>query len=238
MKANHVFSRTLAACITLLLALAGSAFGQGITTSALSGTVSDKQGKAVAGATIVALHEPSGTRASAVTRPSGQFNLSGLRVGGPYTITTSGPGGLSDTKGNIFLELGQTLELSIALGTGVVQMEAFQVEAGRDTTFGSTRMGAGTGFSETDLDAIASIRGDVQDIAKLDSRLTLNSLDRGGQLSAQGQNSRFNSFLIDGVEANDPYGINDSGMSSLRSPIPLEALSNLTVELNPYDIRR
>ncbi|MDP3071005.1 MAG: TonB-dependent receptor [Opitutaceae bacterium] len=238
MKANHPTRRSLAAFITLGLALLGSMFGQGITTSALSGYVSDKQGKALAGATIVAVHEPSGTRATAVTRPSGQFNLSGLRDGGPYTITTSGPGGLSDTKKDIFLELGQTLELTIALGADVVRMEAFKVEADRDTTFGATRMGTGTAFSEADLENIASIRGDVQDIAKLDSRLTLNSLDRGGQLSAQGQNNRFNSFLIDGVEANDPYGLNDSGMSSLRSPIPLEALSNLTVELNPYDIRR
>lgn len=238
MKANHVFSRTLAAFVALGLALASGLFGQGITTSALSGTVADKQGKAVAGATVVVLHEPSGTRATAVTRPSGQFNLSGLRVGGPYTITTNGAGGLSDKKENVFLELGQTLELNIALDAAVVQMAAFKVEADRDLTFGSTRMGSGTGFNEADLDAIASIRGDIQDIAKLDSRLTLNSLDRGGQLSAQGQNNRFNSFLIDGVEANDPYGLNDSGVSSLRSPIPLEALQNLSVELNPYDIRR
>lgn len=237
MKANHVFSRILA-CLALALAFVGNALGQGITTSALSGTVSDSQGKALAGATVVAVHEPSGTRATATTRASGQFNFSGLRDGGPYTITTTGAGGLSDKKQNVFLELGQTLDLSIALGAGVVQMDAFKVQADRDTTFGSMRMGAGTGFSEADLDAIASIRGDIQDIAKLDSRLTLNSLDRGGQLSAQGQNNRFNSFLIDGVEANDPYGLNDSGMSSLRSPIPLEALSNLSVELNPYDIRR
>ena len=228
----------LAGAMAWLLALTAAAFGQGITTSAISGFVTDSQNRPVAAASVTVVHEPSGTKAATVTRPSGQFNLSGLRVGGPYTVTTTGTGVPADTRSGLFLELGQTLELTIALGGDVVRMAAFTVEAGRDTTFDTARMGTGTGFSESEMNTIATIRGDVQDIARLDSRLTLNSLDRGGQLSAQGQNNRFNSFLIDGVEANDPYGLNDSGVSSLRGPIPIEALQNLSVELNPYDIRR
>jgi hypothetical protein len=211
---------------------------QGITTSGLNGLVTGPALAPVAGATVIALHEPSGTRAETVTRANGRFAFSGLRPGGPYTVSVSGTAG-SDTRKDVYLELGEGGNVDFKLGVApVVQMEAYKVQADKDLTFGTTRMGTSTAFSESDIDAIASIRGDVQDIARLDSRLTLNSLDRGGQLSAQGQNNRFNSFLIDGVEANDPYGLNDSGMSSLRSPIPLEALQQLTVELNPYDIRR
>ena len=49
-------------------ALAGGrrAYAQGVTTGSISGIVKDAQGLAVPGATVVAVHEPSGTHA---TRP-------------------------------------------------------------------------------------------------------------------------------------------------------------------------
>ena len=230
--------RVLGGIFALCFATVSALFGQGITTSALSGYVIDKQGKAVAGATVSVVHEPSGTRASAVSRANGQFNLSGLRIGGPYTVSTTGQGVQSDTRKDVYLDLGQSLELAITLGSDVVKLDAFTVTGERETTFGAGRMSAGTSFNDSEIQNVASIRNDVQDIARLDSRLTLSSLDQGGQLSAQGQNFRFNSFLIDGVEANDPFGLNSNGVSSLRGPIPLEALAAINIELNPYDVRR
>ena len=228
-----VSKNLLAGVMALVLAFASSLFGQGITTAAINGLVNDKQGKPVAGATVTVLHEASGTRAATTTRANGQYDFSGLRVGGPYTITVG-----AETHQNIYLELGQTQEINFPPSSEVVKMEAFSVTGERDTTFDAGKMGAGTTFSEEQIANIASIRSDVQDIARLDSRLTLSSLDQGGQLSAQGQNFRFNSFLIDGVEANDPYGLNSNGVSSLRGPIAIESLQAVSIELNPYDVRR
>ena len=71
----------------LALALGTSAFAQGVTTSGINGFVTDKSGKPVDGAIVTILHEPSGTRGGhhdALERP---IYLSGLRVGGPYTVT-------------------------------------------------------------------------------------------------------------------------------------------------------
>ncbi len=231
--------RALGGLVALSLALAGSVFGQGITTSAISGFVNNQQGAPVGGATVTAVHEPSGTRATTTTRANGQYNLTNLRVGGPYTVTVSGPGAGAEPRRDIFLDVGQTTEVNLAPGTSnVVQMQAFNVQGERDTTFDAARMSAGTGFNEDEIQAIATIRRDVQDIARLDSRITLTSLDQGGQLSAQGQNFRFNSFLIDGVEANDPFGLNSNGVAALRSPVPLEAVESLDIQLNPFDVRR
>lgn len=230
--------RALAGVLALSLALACSVFGQGITTSAVSGTVTDKQGKPMGGAIVTVLHEPSGTRATTTTRANGQYNFSGLRVGGPYTVSADAQGMQAEPRKDVSLELGQTLVVELMISSDVVKMQAFTVQTTRDTTFEANRMSGGTAFSESIIQSIASMRSDVQDIARLDSRLTLTSLDQGGQLSAQGQNFRFNSFLIDGVEANDPFGLNSSGVSSLRGPIPLEALQAVNIELNPYDVRR
>lgn len=226
-------NQSLPRLIAISAMLASGLFGQGITTSGLNGTVNNAQGKPVAGATVTALHEESGTRSTTTTRPSGQYDFSGLRVGGPYTITAG-----ADTRRNVFLELGQTFEVNFPPTAEIVRMEAFAVSGERDTAFDAGKMGAGTNFSEEQIANIASIRSDVQDIARLDSRLTLTSLDQGGQLSAQGQNFRFNSFLIDGVEANDPFGLNGNGVSSLRGPIAIESLQAVSIELNPYDVRR
>ncbi|MCX6932806.1 MAG: carboxypeptidase-like regulatory domain-containing protein, partial [Verrucomicrobia bacterium] len=91
--------------LLLALALAPAAFAQGITTSAITGFVTDKQEKPVAGAAITAVHEPSGTRATAVTRANGQYNLSGLRVGGPFTISASAKDLVAEPQRDVYLGL-------------------------------------------------------------------------------------------------------------------------------------
>lgn len=221
------------------LFLVGTALGQGITSSAISGFVNSASGTPIAGATVTVVHEPSGTRSTAVTRANGQYDISNLRVGGPYTVTAAGPGAPATPVTGIFVEVGKTAEVNLgSLTSTIVQLEAFSVTGTRDTTFEAGRMSAGTSFTDSDIDSIATIRRDIQDIARLDSRITLTSLDQGGQLSAQGQNFRFNSFLIDGVEANDPFGLNSNGVAALRSPIPLEAVESIDMQLNPFDVRR
>ena len=61
-----------------------------ITTSALTGKVSIKDTKEeVIGATVQVVHEPSGTRYTAVTNVDGRFTIQGMRTGGPYVVTVS-----------------------------------------------------------------------------------------------------------------------------------------------------
>ncbi|OFW38920.1 MAG: hypothetical protein A3F70_02100 [Acidobacteria bacterium RIFCSPLOWO2_12_FULL_67_14] len=56
-------------------------YGQGVTTGSITGVVSDpNQQPPVAGATVIAIHEPSGTSYEAVTRADGRFSIPGMRV--------------------------------------------------------------------------------------------------------------------------------------------------------------
>jgi hypothetical protein len=220
------------------LTLGTPAFAQGITSSAINGFVADQQGTPLAGATVTVVHEPSGTRAATVSRNNGQFNFSGLRVGGPYTVTVAVTGHRSETRRDVYVDVGSSQELSFALTSEVVQMEAFTVQAERDVTFGAGKIGTGISLDAAQVLNVATVRNNIQDIARLDSRITIMSLDQGGQMSVQGQNLRYNSFLIDGVQAIDPFGLNGNGFSSLRSPIPLEAIESLDISLTPYDVRR
>ena len=236
----HKFSRLaclLTACVAFGLTLATTAFGQGITSSSLNGLVTDKGGAPISGATVTILHVPSGTRSVAVTRDNGQYNVSGLRVGGPYTVSAAKSDLQTQDKEGIFVSLEENVVVDFRLTSEVVTMEAFKVAASKDATFDSGKMGTATTLTAQDIDNTANVRRSIQDLANLDSRLYLGSLDQGGQLSAGGQNFRFNSLLVDGVKADDTFGLNSNGFSSLRSPIPPDAMEALNVELSPYDTR-
>ncbi len=235
---KSVFKLLLTALCALGLTSLG--FSQGFTTSALSGVVTDKQGKPIAGATVTVVHEESGTRATALTRANGQYDLSGLRVGGPYTITASAPGQPTETQKDVYLALDQAGNVNFALGADVVKLEAFNVSESSDTTFDIGKMGSSQSFNSSEIAALPTVRRDVQDLANLDTRIGLTENTSTGEfsVSAQGQNSRYNSFLIDGMQSNDPFGLNANGFSSLRSPIPLGALAALNIELSPYDATR
>ncbi len=240
---NHTMQKSLTVkllltgLLTLCLALTSTVFGQGITSAALGGFVTNKQGQPVADATVTAVLESTGTRATTTTRDNGQYNLSGLRVGGPYTVTITGKDFAPETTSDVYLDLGAAAVVNATLSTEVVKLEAMSVSASRDAIFGVGKMGTGSSITDRQIETVATVRRNIQDIALLDSRLQMTSLDQGGQLSAQGQNFRFNSFTVDGVQAVDQFGLNSNGFSSLRSPIPLEAIQTLNVELQPYSVR-
>lgn len=228
-----------AVAVATLFASTPSALAQGITTAALTGTVSDNSGKPIGGATITVVHEPSGTRLTTTSRANGQFDAAGLRVGGPYTVTASSSDFKSSSQSDLYLEVGDTGSANLKLVPDVIEMAAFNVTADRnDVTFGAGKIGTGSSFNAEEIENTPTVRRNIQDIATLDTRITILSLDQGGNMSASGQNHRFNSFLVDGVQSSDTFGLNGNGFSSQRSPIPLEAIASFSAELTPYDVRR
>jgi hypothetical protein len=230
----------LAALAVAMLALHPTAYAQGVTTAGITGLVTDKNGAPIGGATVTVLHEPSGTKATTVTRPNGQYDLSGLRVGGPYTVTVDAKGLQQGVQNGVFLSLDQVQAVNVSLSSETLKLEAFAVTASNDTTFDSGKMSTGESFNAAEVAIIPTVRRDVQDIVNLDPRVGMVENTSTGEfgISVMGQNSRFNSFLIDGMQSNDPFGLNANGFSSLRSPIPLGAIAAFNVELNPYDVTR
>ena len=90
----------------MMLTLALTMMAQ-ITNSAMSGKVSMTDTKEeVIGATVQAVHDPSGTKYAAITNVDGRFNIQGMRNGGPYTVTISYIGYETKTYKDIYLQLG------------------------------------------------------------------------------------------------------------------------------------
>lgn len=76
-----------------------------VTTATLSGSVTDTKGEPLVGVTVRAEHTPSGTFYGTVTRDNGRFTLPNMRVGGPYTVTTTYTGYRSGKNEGILLSL-------------------------------------------------------------------------------------------------------------------------------------
>ena len=103
----------------LVAAIAFAGYGSvnaQVTTSNMSGIVKTSDGKNTTGATIKATHLPSGTVYSATANASGAFNLSNMRVGGPYQVEVTYGSEKPMVYEDVFLELGQPFALNPVFG--------------------------------------------------------------------------------------------------------------------------
>ncbi|MBB3229063.1 hypothetical protein FHW69_003712 [Luteibacter sp. Sphag1AF] len=234
-------SRIRAKLLPLAIAslLAGApAFAQD-TSSAISGRVVDASGKPVANATVKVVHEPSGTTKIVTTDADGRYAAQGLRVGGPFDVVATSAGGQQVAEQHdVYLALSQNtaINLSPAAAQGAQSLEGVTVSASSlASTFSPDNKGLTTNLSRRELEAVPTPNRSIQDIARLDPRVQISDRDRG-QISALGQNFRYNSITIDSVSAGDPFGLEDNGLASVGSPISQDTIEEYNISTANYDV--
>lgn len=204
-----------------------------VTTSSINGKVTAGN-EDVIGATVTAIHEPSGTRYNAVTNDQGRYTIQGMRVGGPYKVTFSYLGHKDEEIEGINLSLGQPRTLNVDLKEDVNELGEITV-TGRS---GRTGGGAGTNFNETRIENTPTINRDIYDVAKLSPLVATSKV---GGISIAGINNRYNSFQIDGTVSNDVFGLASTGTNGGQTganPISMDAIQELQVSVAPFDIRQ
>jgi hypothetical protein len=210
---------------------------QGVTTSAISGRVTNAEGEPVAGAQIVAVNTATGTESRVVTRADGRYLLTGLQPGGPYRITATALGLAPQSRESVQLALSQTATFDFALGTQAVLLEGLTVAAERNAVISSGRTGAATVVSDSTIARMPTITRDFTDFTRLVPQLSTG----GAGTSAGGRNNRFNNIQIDGAVNNDLFGLAASGTPGGQAgtkPITLEAIQEFQVVLAPFDVRQ
>ena len=220
----------------LAIALAAApAFAQN-TTSAVGGRIVGSDSQPVAGAQVTIVHAPSGTVSNATTGADGRYSARGLRVGGPYTITIV-KDGVSETREGVYLQLAETTAVDATLGEETTTLAAVEVTgtAVMSEVFSADKMGATTSITREQIDAYASIQRNLQDYARLDPRLSQTDKERG-EISAGGQNVRFNSITIDGVTTNDTFGLESNNLPTAKQPISIDAIQSVQVNIANYDV--
>ena len=224
----------LALTALLTLSAAAPAFGQN-TSAAMTGRVVDASGQPVAGATVEIVHEPSGTRRTVVTDSEGRYSTRGLRVGGPYTVEANVNGRTAE-KEEVFLLLAETSTVDLAVAAdGAQELDVVEVTASASATiFTPDNMGSGSNVTREQIEAFPSISRSIQDYIRLDPRLVQTDKERG-EISAGGQNTRYNNVEIDGVGTNDPFGLEANGLPALNQPIAIEWIEEFNVQTSTYD---
>jgi hypothetical protein len=215
------------------LCLSSLVWGQGSTSSEMRGIVTDVNGEPLIGANVVAVHLPSGTTYGTATNLDGNYQIPGMRVGGPYNVTVSYTGYSTANLENIELRLGETFRRDFALDEANVQLEAVMVVAASGVT-GQTA-GTSTNISTEKIEAMPTLNRDIVDFLKLTPQA--NPYSDG--ISLAGVNNRFNAIYIDGAVNNDMYGISSSGTNGGQtgiSPFSIDIIDQFQVVLSPYDV--
>lgn len=206
------------------------------TTSSIRGEVQSYTGAPVANAQVVITHTPSGTRAVSRTNAEGLFDARGLRVGGPYRLEFSAPNFKPTTMDDVFLTLGETSRIFAEIEE---QGTEITVTARRPTQ-ADLADGSATSLTRGDIDSVVSIGRDVRDFARRDPLVSQDLGRRGGGgsggISIAGSAPRANRISVDGMQAGDDFGLNTSGLSTIRGPISFEAIEQFTIEASPLDV--
>ena len=202
------------------------------TTAQLGGSVVDAEGNPVAGASVTVLHVPSGTTRTSVTNASGQFVVTGLRVGGPYSVSAGSAGYQSAAVENVYAELGRRANVSLVVAPAAVLAEVEVTAAGT----AGTAIGVGTEFSAETIASAPSINRDLKGTLRIDPKAWVDATNSDA-LEVAGVNNRYNSITVDGVRQSDDFGLNNNGYPTQRSPISLDAVEAVSLQTAPFDVQ-
>lgn len=225
--------RTLFAVLLFCLILPGLIMAQGVTTAAFNGLVTDVDNNPVVGATVTAVHTPTGTVYTAVSRMDGLFNIPAVRVGGPYTVTVAMEPFKAQEVTGITLRLGEDRNLKFQLALETIAEEVTVIASNPIISEGRT--GAAQNVSTAIIESMPSIGRSFDDFARLAPQVDARG---GGAFSAAGKSNRYNDIKIDGAVNNDLFGLGSSGTPGLSTPISLDAVQEFQLVIAPYDVRQ
>ena len=218
--------KLLALVAMFFVALASSAQ---VTTSALSGVVTDENQQAMIGATITALHTPSGTKYNAVTNMDGRYTIQGMRPGGPYTVTVSYVGYSPREITGVTLDLAETYNLDVDMSVDANALGEVVVTA-IGSKFQTEKTGAATNINSAQISNLPTVTRSLTDVTRL-------SPYGGNGMSFAGTDGRTANFTVDGANFNNNFGLSDN-LPGGGNPISIEAIEELQVVISPYDVRQ
>ena len=199
-----------------------------VTSSSITGTIRGGN-ENLAGATVSAIHQPTGTSFRTVSLSSGVYSLVNLIPGGPYSIEVSFVGYQTYRQDSVLLALGENTRIDIPLVSSSGTLTEVVVSA---SSTARRKTGASTSISRRQIESMPTLNRSIQDLTRLVPQAT-------GTNSFGGINNRFNNITIDGAVNNDVFGLAASGTpggQANTTAISLDAIQEFQVVIAPYDI--
>ena len=231
-----MFKKNLLLSLFILLAALCSLESMAqVTTAAMNGLITDASGQPLPGATVLAIHTPTGSQYGTATLPNGRFNLPNIKVGGPYTVTVSFVGYRDQVQEGINLSLGQNFTIDFKLQESDVQLSEVEVTGNRDDILNSDRTGAATNVRGEQIQTLPTINRAVTEFTRLTPQFSSNNQFNG----FAGRSNLNNNFSLDGAVYNNVYGLTElpAGQTNAQ-PVSLDAIQELQIQIAPFDVRQ
>lgn len=201
-----------------------------VTNSSITGKVTADDGKVLEGASIEAVHLPSGTIYGGTSLKGGNFVLPGLRSGGPYKITITFLGYEPAVYENINLILGEPFDIQAVLTASGKELNTVTVTAGKKRV-AVDKTGASTNISLVQLTSLPTISRSITDFTRVTPQANGNSF--------AGRDGRFNNLQVDGANLNNNFGLSTDPLpGGGNQPISLDAIEEVSVNIAPFDVRQ
>jgi len=224
----------VAIAVAMSVGLSTAAMAQQ-TSSEITGRVVGPQGAPAAGTVITVKHVPTGSIKTVTANANGQFNLSGLRVGGPYEIVMDSDTFEDATISDVYLSLDSGLNLNNFQLSAQADVERIEVTASQIASIAFGQKGPSSNFSLEDLQNAPAINRDIKDLVRADPRVYIDETFSDG-IQCAGASPRFNSLTLDGMRLNDNFGLNSNGYPTESIPFSYDAIEQVAVELAPFDV--
>ena len=225
-------SYTMKKLFTLFLAMAASiAMMAQVTTSSISGTVVNEGDQFLQGATITATDLSTGASYNGVTDVKGVFRLQNLRPGGPYSLSIHMMGYHPQTVDDIKLGIGENLSLNVKMIVEDVSLTEVTISAEAPEV--SHSQGGVTHIDAEQISTLPTVTRSINDVLSLSPLASSTSLG----LAIGGGNFRQSYVTVDGAAFHNAYGIG-SNLPAGGTPITLDALESVSIDVAPYDVRQ
>lgn len=230
----------VALALAAILTWAPLVAAQGVTTGAIGGTVTDQDGGRLPGVTVDVVQTNTGARSVVITDAEGRYLVPNLRPG-TYTATAQLEGFRPEERTDLPVRLGQEEQLDFSLQLGAVE-ETLTVVGQANPLINSTRTGSSSNVGTQEIENLPTVGRGFEDFARTNPFMTVSSENEDPDaISVVGRSSRYNNIQIDGAVNNDLFGLADQGTPGGQAdatPISLDAISELQLQVVPFDVRQ
>ena len=229
---NKQYRRVYTILTVVILVLGLFAVGEvsaQLISGNLTGTVLDKTGAVVPGATVEAVNTQTGAKYETKANDAGEYRFNNLAVG-TYNISASAANLATTTINGFTIELNMTKSLSITLEIkgAVTTVEVSGVAEALDTTT-STLATTFDPKMNADLPSTTLGPSGILNLSLLSSGVASSGgIGAGSGPSIGGQRPRNNNFTVEGIDNNS------KSVTGPLVPVPNDSISEFTVLQNQY----
>ena len=202
-----------------------------VTTASLSGKIVEGANPVV-GVAVIAVHQPTSTTYYTTSNADGSYSIMGMKPGSPYQITYELIGYQTFVVENATLVLSENSIIDVEMVVAPEALEGSVIVA--DANGKTLKTGSSTYISNRTMETMpTSTSRSLNDVLKLTPQASTTT----SGLAVGGGNYRGSYVTVDGAAFNNAFGIGQN-LPAGGSPISLDAIEQLSVNITPFDVRQ